>query len=107
MDDFLFVDISRSGCNTLVRRFLDLCKDVSIPVSYEKTEWATDMLTFLGIFLDGQNLCLSIPLDKRNKAINLLNKVKDSKKVTVKQLQELTGYLNFLGKAIFPGRSFT
>ena len=29
------------------------------------------------------------------------------KKATVKQLQQLCGLLNFLGKAIFPGRSFT
>ena len=29
------------------------------------------------------------------------------KKATVKQLQELTGYLNFLSKVIFPGKSFT
>ena len=31
----------------------------------------------------------------------------DKKKATIKQLQILTGYLNFLSKAIFPGRAFT
>ena len=32
--------------------------------------------------------------------------MKDSKKAAVKNLQELCGYLNFLCKAIFPGRPF-
>ena len=31
----------------------------------------------------------------------------NKRKVTVKQLQTLTGYLNFLCKVIFPGRAFT
>ena len=31
----------------------------------------------------------------------------DKSKVTVKDLQILCGYLNFLGKAIVPGRTFT
>ena len=39
--------------------------------------------------------------------MHLLSNLKDSKKATVKQLQSLTGYLNFLNKAIFPGRMFT
>ena len=31
----------------------------------------------------------------------------DKKKATVKELQVLAGYLNFIGKAVFPGRAFT
>ena len=31
----------------------------------------------------------------------------DKKKATVKELQCLCGYLNFIGKAVFPGRTFT
>ena len=57
--------------------------------------------------LDGSNLVLTIPPEKRDRALTLLNYFKDKKKATVKQLQVLTGYLNFLNKAIFPGRAFT
>ena len=39
--------------------------------------------------------------------MKLLNDLTGKKKVTVKQLQVLTGYLNFLTKAIVPGRTFT
>ena len=107
LDDFLFIDTTAPGCNALVSKFLKLCSDISLPVSLEKTEWATTRITFLGILLDGKNFVLSIPLDKQEKARKLLEYFQDKKKATVKQLQVLTGYLNFLSKAIFPGRAFT
>ena len=36
----------------------------------------------------------------------MLYKFKDKHKTTIKELQELCGYLNFICKAIFPGRPF-
>ena len=37
----------------------------------------------------------------------MLRMMKDKKKVTVKELQSLCGFLNFINKAIFPGCTFT
>ena len=37
----------------------------------------------------------------------MLKFVLDKKKITVKQVEKLTGTLNFLTRAIFPGRAFT
>ena len=73
----------------------------------EKTEWGALRIIFLGILLDGESFTLTVPIEKRNKAINLLKEMIDRKKATVKQLQSLCGFLNFLGKAIFLGRTFT
>ena len=61
----------------------------------------------MGILLNGRFKILSIPEDKRLRAINMLLYFKDKKKATVHQLQKLAGYLNFLNKAIVPGRVFT
>ena len=44
---------------------------------------------------------------EEQKALKLLNDLTGKKKATVKQLQVLTGYLNFLTKVITPGRTFT
>ena len=107
LDDFLFVDISEERCNGLVSSFLEICKKIQLPVSEEKTEWASTKITFLGILLSGDTLTLGIPTEKRDKALRLLSTVMDSKKTTVKNLQVLTGFLNFLGRAVFPGRAFT
>ena len=73
----------------------------------EKTEWATPLLEFLGILLDGRSKTLSIPTEKKVKAISFLNYAINKKKVTIKFVQQLTGTLNFLNKAIVPGRAFT
>ena len=107
LDDYLFLEVSETGCNSMVRSFLQLCSDIKLPVSLDKTEWACEQIVFLGILLNGRTFTLSIPADKRDRALALLNYLRDKKKATVKQLQILTGYLNFLTKAVFPGRAFT
>ena len=107
LDDFLFLAIARMMCNQMIQSFLKMCMELNVPVAIEKTEWADWLIVFLGILLDGCNYRLCIPLDKQEKALKLLNDLSGKKKVTVHQLQVLTGYLNFLTKAIFAGRTFT
>ena len=53
-----------------------------------------------------QRVC--IPLDKLEKDLSLIEFMlnKRNKKVTLKQLQNLTGFLNFLCKCVEPGRAF-
>ena len=107
IDDFLFMALSRFRCNFAVTSFLQLCQTLGMPVSDEKTEWADTIIIFLGILLDGVRLVLGIPEEKKQKALQQLKVVIDSKKATIKQLQSLTGLLNFLSKALHPGRAFT
>ena len=94
-------------CNWMIQSFIDLCEELNLPIATEKTEWGSTMIIFLGILLDGRNLCLCLPVEKQEKALKLLNDLTGKKKITVKQLQVLTGYLNFLTKAVVLGRVFT
>ena len=105
LDDFLFVTITLIQCNQQMRIFLDICSKVGCPISEEKTKWATEdqVIIFLGILLNGKTLTLSIPIDKKVKALHYLNYTIDKRKVTIKFIQKLTGILNFLTKAIVPG----
>ena len=50
---------------------------------------------------------MSLPSEKQQKALKLLRDMVDRKKTMIKQVQVLTGYLNFLTRAIFLGRTFT
>ena len=92
LDDYLFIETTTGACNSLVRSSLQLCQDINLPVSIDKTEWACERLVFLGILLDGRHLVLSIPEQKRDRALTLLRYFADKKKATVKELQVLTGY---------------
>ena len=107
LDDFLFIAITIVRCNYLVQQFLVICEFINFPVSHTKTEWASELLTFLGILLNSHDMLLRVPLEKKDRAIAMFQVIKDRHKVTVKDLQILCGYLNFLNKAIFPGRAFT
>ena len=52
LDDYLFIEVTRDSCNRLVQQFVILCSKIGCPLSKEKTEWATQQMTFLGILLD-------------------------------------------------------
>ena len=63
-------------------------------------------MVFLGMLLDGEQMVIAIPEEKRTRAINMLKKFTEKKKATVKEIKALCWYLNFLNRAIFPGRVF-
>ena len=107
LDDFLFVSLDEQQCNVMVNRFIDMCRRINFPVALEKTEFASTDVIFLGILLDGVRHLLIIPEDKRIKALNMVEDMIDRKKAKVKVLQQLAGILNFLHRAIFPGRVVT
>ena len=108
LDDFLFLALSILQCNQQIREFLSLCDQLGVLIASDKMVWASEFIVFLGILLDGHSFILRILMEKRMKAVKMIHNILDRKKskATVKELQELCGYLNFLCKAIFPGRTF-
>ena len=107
LDDFLFIALKMSVCSTMLKEFLSLCRTIGCPISEEKTETSTEIIVFLGMLLNGRLHVVSVPQDKVIKALNLIQEVIELKKVTIKTIQQLTGTLNFLNRAIVPGRAFT
>ena len=89
-----------------MQEFLDLCSKVGMPINMSKTHWASQLIVFLGILLNDINFTISVPEEKRARVLQLLNILVEKHTSKVKQLQILCGYLNFLCKAIFPGRAF-
>ena len=85
---------------------MKICEEIAFPVSLEKTVWGCTVISFLGLLIDTINKIIGIPKDKVDRALNMINYVLVRKKVTLKDLQQLCGFLNFLCKAIIPGRPF-
>lgn len=107
LDDIFLANRNyQNGCDDL-RCFLDICEQTGIPVSQEKTEWPAQIQTFLGLLINTILQIVCIPIEKRQRAIDMINFILNSKKVKVIQMQQITGLLNFLCKAIVPGRTFT
>ena len=109
LDDFFFVAFLKAMCNDQINTFLEVCGSINFPVSMEKTFWGTTKLVFLGLLIDTVNQLICVPQEKVEKAKFLINRVLSRKnnKIRLRELQSITGFLNFLGKATVPGRAFT
>ena len=109
LDDYLFVALLRLMCNSQVKTFLNVCEMIKFPVSLNKMFWGMTRLVFLGFLLDLEFQVVCLLKDKIDRALELISKIlnKTSKKITLHQLQKICGFLNFMGRAIIPGRAFT
>ena len=106
LDDFLIIAQSRSLCQDQLRLFLDLCSYLGIPIAPEKTCGPANTLSFAGIELDSVSFEARLPLDKIDKCLSVISDFLTRKKVTLKELQSLTGLLNFACSVVVPGRAF-
>ena len=108
LDDFFFAALLKYLCDQQMKVFLDVCQKIKFPVALEKMFWGTTMLTFLGLLLDSERQLVCIPIEKICKANEIIDFFLDPrvKKVTVLQIQQLCGYLNF-PSCVIPGCAFT
>ena len=83
LDDFFFVALMQLWCNNLVEAFLQICKEISFPVSLEKTVWGCQVIVFLGILLDTVNKRVRIPLEKRRKALAMITDVTEGSNIAM------------------------
>ena len=93
-------------CNKQLQTFIEVCEEIHFPVALEKTFWNDTVMIFLGLLLDSEKQLICIPLEKLNKARDLLDRILSKKKVTIKEIQQVTGFLNFLCRCVVPGRVF-
>ena len=108
LDDYFFAALLAMICNQQLKDFLQVCREINFPVALEKTFWGTTRLTFLGLLLDSEKQLVCIPLDKILKAMDLLDELLQRRKgkAKVHEMQKLCGFLNFLCRAVVPGRVF-
>ena len=107
LDDYLFSCLKKLLCDGQVEIFLKVCRQINFPVNMDKTLWGTMSLTFLGLLIDTVRQLVCIPIEKVQRAISMIEKILSKRKTTVREIQKTCGFLNFLCKAIVPGRAFT
>ena len=107
LDDFLFVGRSKQQCNALLTSFRSCCAQLRVPLAEEKTEGPCQVITFLGLEIDTVHREVRVP---QRKVVALREKIQaclERRKLTLKEIQSLIGSLNFVCRAIAPGRAFT
>lgn len=107
LDNSLQIGIGEVQTNQYLGIFLDICSQINMPIADDKMVKAMPIIIFLGTRLNALQQTIEVPENKAYKALTQIDAFLDSKKVTVLQIQRLTGLLNFFCRAIVPGRTFT
>lgn len=107
IDDFLFVvEADMAAAVAHLERTLSLCVRIGVPLAADKTEGPTTALSFLGIELDTVRMTAALSAAKLAELQLLLRDWGQRKSATIKELQSLTGMLNFACCVVRPGRAF-
>ena len=103
IDDFFFVNSSNyAKALDDLNRFLELAKELGVPIKQEKTFLPCTTLSFVGIEIDSINMEIRLPQDKIDKVKALLAAFKKKKKVTLYELQSAIGLLSFACAVVSP-----
>lgn len=106
LDDFFFAGKSADECSHLMWCFKAMCERFGVPIASEKTEGPVQVITYLGLEIDSANLQVRVPGEKVEALLGMLEEYTSKSKVTLRQMQSLIGSLNFVCRAIGPGRAF-
>ena len=109
VDDFLCVGSThreRVPCHKMVQALRDVCTELGVPLAKEKSEGPTTCLTFLGLELDSVKMQVRVPLEKIQEIKREIHKTRSTKSATIRKIQSLVGKLNFVCRAVRPGRAF-
>ena len=106
LDDFLFISSSQLECQNSLDKLISMCGHIGVPIAQDKTQNSTQILTFLGIEIDTTLMQVRLPTDKVHKCITAIQQMLSQKKATLKQIQQLSGLLNFATQVVIPGRPF-
>jgi hypothetical protein len=108
VDDFLFVvePGEEEAAHAMLAGAKALCIELGLPLAPEKCEGPVTDLTFLGIKLDTVAMTASLPAERLAELRRLIVGWKMKTRASVKELQSLTGLLNFACYVVRPGRFF-
>ena len=110
LDDFPLLGASWDETKRFVEAFYDIMARGRMLIAKHKTIGPTHCLLYLGLLLNFREQVISIPQEKRDVCIELidimLQAYRSRKTVVVKTLQSLAGHLNFLCQAVPAGKTF-
>ena len=107
LDDFIFCGAKGTDdCQTLISTFHQICGDLGVPINDEKSTAPSTVMVFLGLEIDSDNMQIRIPYHKRQELEVIIQGVLKKDKITLRDLQSLTGKLCFFAQAIRSSRAF-
>ncbi|XP_033745599.1 uncharacterized protein LOC117331113 [Pecten maximus] len=106
LDDFLVIEPVHVDASRTMKNFLDVFRDLNIPIGAHKTVGPVNVLEYLGVFLDSKCMESRLPADKVARISSVLESFACRKSCTKRELLSLLGHMNFATRCVKPGRSF-
>lgn len=108
LDDFLFGgEGGTNHCQCLLNAFISRCSSFGVPIADDKTVGPCTVLIFLGLEIDSLLMQVRIPQEKLKTVVEQITGIlRHNRSTTLRELQSLLGSLNFMCRAIAPGRPF-
>ena len=106
LDDYMMISKSKEECLNNLKTFLKFCSDAGIPIANDKTLGPFNIIEFAGIELNSLDMTARLPEDKVVKCLKMIEVIYNKKTCTLKEVQKLTGTLNFACCVIYSGRAF-
>ena len=106
LDDFLLLAPTQAECQRAQTVLIQLLRKLGFQISWKKVIDPTQCIRFLGIELDTIAMCLQLPHDRLFQIRNELLAFSQRHRATKRQLQSLTGKLNWAAAVVYGGRVF-
>lgn len=106
LDDFIGGGKTPAQANQVIQSVIGVCGLIGIPISSDKTYWASVIMRFLGLDIDLGHQTIRVPPHKVQSLRGKLTHIMTSRTVQVKSLQSFAGLLNFYAHAKPGGRAF-
>lgn len=106
LDDILVLCPRNHDPNQQFARVMNIVSSLGLPVAQEKIITPARSIKFLGIVIDLDDKELRMPPDKIIKFLDLIDNVMNRKFISKRELQQVLGHINHLGKCVPPARVF-
>ena len=106
LDDFIVVEHSEGDCTAKQNILLSVLRSMGFSISWKKVSPPSTKTVFLGIFVDSVKMELSLPGEKIDRLVVMIDGLCQSGKANKKQLERLGGLLAHFASVIRGGRTF-
>lgn len=105
LDDFIVLLPPESTWEPASALFQQLAGDLGLKVKTEKNEQGR-LVSFGGVLVDTEKMVVRLPPEKRTKGLYLISQHESAESISLFDLQQLTGFLNFITIVVPLGRAF-
>jgi hypothetical protein len=105
-DDWLVVAQCKEDCRIVWELLMSILAALGFEFARHKCVGPCQELIWLGLLFDSVRMTVSLPEDKLEKALALVQRARAARKLTRSDLDRLFGYLSYCAGVVFGGRAF-